>query len=92
MNRTITLLIALMLAFGAAAATSDYVIDEETLVGDVNDTTATISTQSMILFNGAGRPYQVMSCGLNSSQSGADMENSTGALIYDVYMQTSLDD
>lgn len=46
----------------------------------------------MILFNGAGQPYQVMSCGLNSAITGVAMENSAGALIYDVYMQTSLDD
>ncbi len=46
----------------------------------------------IILFNGAGQPYQVMSCGLNSAKTGVAMENSAGALIYDVYMQTSLDD
>jgi hypothetical protein len=45
----------------------------------------------MVLFNGAGKPYQVMSCGLNSAITGVAMENSAGALIYDVYMQTSLD-
>ena len=46
----------------------------------------------MVLFNGAGKPYQVMSCSLNSAKTGVAMENSAGALIYDVYMQTSLDD
>ena len=50
------------------------------------------NTIGMILYKGAGQPYQVMSCGLNSAITGVAMENSAGALIYDVYMQTSLDD
>lgn len=45
----------------------------------------------MVLYS-AGHPYQVMSCSLNSAKTGVVMENSAGALIYDVYMQTSLDD
>ena len=45
----------------------------------------------MVLYS-AAHPYQVMSCSLNSAKTGVAMENSAGALIYDVYMQTSLDD
>ena len=46
----------------------------------------------MVLYAGADSPLKVMTSELDSYNSGSEMENSTGATIYDVFLQTSLDD
>ena len=46
----------------------------------------------MTIYTDSNKPYQVTSFQLNSYRSGIDMENSVGAIIYDVWLQTSLDD
>lgn len=46
----------------------------------------------MVLNNGSSSARKVMASELNSYNDGTDMENSTGATIYDVWLQTSLDD
>jgi hypothetical protein len=46
----------------------------------------------MVLNSGTSSPLKVMTSELNAYNSGKTMENSIGATIYDVFMQTSLDD
>ena len=46
----------------------------------------------MVLNNGSSSPLQVMASQLNTSKEGTPMENSTGATVYDVWLQTSLDE
>ncbi len=46
----------------------------------------------MVLNDGANSPCKVMASQLNNYNEGKQMENSAGATIYDVFLQTSLDD
>ncbi len=46
----------------------------------------------MVLDTGSGSARKVMASTLNNYNAGTIMENSAGATIYDVWMQTSLDD
>ena len=46
----------------------------------------------VVLNDGSASPRKVMACELNAYNGGTEMENSTGATIYDVFLQTSLDD
>ena len=45
----------------------------------------------MVLNNGSSSPLQVMASQLNTVGEAYDLENSVGATIYDVWLQTSLD-
>ena len=46
----------------------------------------------MVLNNGSSSPLQVMSSKLNTVGEAYELENSEGTTIYDVWLQTSLDD
>ena len=46
----------------------------------------------MVLSTGSDSARKVMASGLNSYNGGTPMENSAGATIYDVWLQTTLDD
>ncbi|MBQ4007196.1 MAG: hypothetical protein II603_01535, partial [Muribaculaceae bacterium] len=46
----------------------------------------------MVLNNGSSSPLQVMASKLNTVGEAYELENSVGTTIYDVWLQTSLDD
>ena len=46
----------------------------------------------MVLSTGSGSAHKVMASELNTYNGGTPMENSTGASIYDVWLQTTLDE
>ena len=46
----------------------------------------------MVLNTGTNSAHKVMACPLNTQNAGTIMENSAAATIYDVWLQTSLDD